>query len=185
MSESGSDPEQIDELEDFFVSADEATVASYVGEFQSQVELSRDVAELLTFWIGEEEFAIDILEIQEILKVPQITPVPRVAAAVLGITSLRGTIVPVVDMRVFLGVERKAPGRESRVLVLQAKGDPVGLLVDRVVSVSRLERDSIEAVPRTMQRDASEALEGVGRVDDRLLIVLNLDAVLAFLERQE
>lgn len=185
MSESGSDPEHIDELEDFFVSADEATVASYVGEFQSQVELSRDVAELLTFWIGDEEFAIDILEIQEILKVPQITPVPRVAAAVLGITSLRGTIVPVVDMRVFLGVERKASGRESRVLVLQAKGDPVGLLVDRVVSVSRLERDSIEAVPRTMQRDASEALEGVGRVDDRLLIVLNLDAVLAFLERQE
>lgn len=170
-------------LEDFFVSDDEASAASYVGALQTAPVLDRDVAELLTFWVGDEEFAIDILEIQEILKVPSITQVPRVPAPVLGITSLRGTIVPVLDLRRFLGVEPREPRRDTRVLVLRAHGEPVGVVVDRVVSVQRLERDTIEPVPRTMQRDASDALEGVGRLEDRLLIILDLQAVFEFLER--
>lgn len=170
-------------LDDFFVNQDEALVASYVGALEGAPSQARDVAELLTFWIDSEEFAIDIQAIQQILKVPAITPVPRTPKQILGITSLRGIIVPVVDLRSFLGIASRESTRESRVLVLRAEGDPIGLLVDRVSSVQRLDRNTIEAIPRTMIRGASDALEGVGRLDDRLLIILELQSVFDFLER--
>lgn len=171
------------DLEDFFVTDDDVAVASYIGEFQG-IGLHQDVVELLSFYCGDEELALDILEIQEIIKVPHITPVPRVPDAVLGIISLRGTIVPIIDLRRFMGLPPQETGRDSRVLVLRAHGEPVGLLVDRVVSVQRMERESIEPVPRTMKRDASEMLDGVGRIGERLLIVLELGPLLDYLERE-
>ncbi len=171
------------DLDDFFVTEGDAAVASYIGEFQG-IGLHQDVIELLSFYCGKEELALDILEIQEIIKVPHITPVPRVPESVLGIISLRGTIVPIVDLRRFLGLAPIELGRDSRILVLRAQGDAVGVSVDRVVSVQRMDRDAIEPVPRTMKRDASEMLDGVGRIGDRLLIILELDPLLSFLERE-
>jgi purine-binding chemotaxis protein CheW len=140
------------------------------------------IAELLAFWVGEEEYGVDIVEIQEIIKVPAITVVPRAPACVLGIISLRGTVVPIADLRVLLGMERGGITRSSRILVLRGDGDPVGLLVDRVSSVVRFDREAIQPVPRTMQREASDLLQGVGRDGERMLIVLDLPAVISAME---
>lgn len=174
-----------DPLADFFVNADELqhVTTSYGGDpFSGGQRLGREMAELLVFWVGDEEYAIDILEIQELIKLPVVTPVPRTPDSVLGIISLRGTIVPVLELSRILKLGTREATRTTRVLVLRAEGDPVGLVVDRVTSVVRIERESIEPVPRTMQTEVGELLSGVGRVDDRLLIILDLPSILGLLE---
>jgi purine-binding chemotaxis protein CheW len=179
------EPVAADPLADFFVgpSEQEHMVTSYGGDpFSSSQRLGREMAELLVFWVGDEEYAIDILEIQELIKLPAVTQVPRTSEAILGITSLRGTVVPVLELSRILKLGTRPVSRTTRVLVLRGGGDPVGLVVDRVTSVVRIERESIEAVPRTMQTETGDLLAGVGRVDERLLIILDLAAILALLE---
>src|SRR5262249_49102684 len=146
----------------------------FVGEIElaAASRASRTMLELLTFSVGVEEYALAITAIQEIIKVPEITELPRAPHGVLGIISLRGTIVPIVDARVLLHLEREAPSRSSRILVLRADGDPMGVLVDRVKNVVRIDAESVEPTPRAMQGTSSEFLRGVGRVAERLLIVL-------------
>jgi purine-binding chemotaxis protein CheW len=138
---------------------------------------STSKAELLAFTLVGEEYAIDILEIQEIIKLPQITSLPRIKDFVLGIVSLRGTIVPIVDLRKMMGLGDTEYSRATRVLVIRSEDEPIGIVVDGVTSVLRIERDSIEPKPRTMQRGSSEFFKGVGRVDGRLLIILDAEAV--------
>jgi purine-binding chemotaxis protein CheW len=174
----------VDPLREFFVDDAELDAATATGSeaFVPQEARVGTTVELLAFWAADEEYAIDIVQIQEIIKVPTITEVPRAAAGVLGIISLRGTIVPILDLRVVLHLDRRAPTNQSRVLVLRGDGDPLGVLVDRVSSVVRIDRESIEAVPRTMQREMTELLAGVGRLDERMLIVLELNALLTMTE---
>ncbi len=173
-----------DPLADFFVSTTEhELVAQSFGlDGPAPTVALRDMLELLGFWVADEEYALPIVDIQEIIKVPLITELPRAHPVVLGIISLRGTIVPVVDLRRVLKLEERAVTRQARILVVRAEEDPVGLLVDRVTSVVRFEADKIEATPRTMQRQTSELVRGVGRVGNRLIIVLDVKAVMGVMD---
>ena len=92
------------------------------GRTTQNVAIATSVAELLAFWVGEEEYGVDIVQIQEIIKLPPLTVVPRAPTCVLGIISLRGTVVPVADLRAILGMKRVDANRDSRILVL--RGDP-------------------------------------------------------------
>ena len=173
-----------DPLSDFFVGETELTEANVgVSEaFVPQEARTGRTVELLAFWVADEEYAIDIVLIQEIIKVPTITEVPRAPTGVLGIISLRGTIVPILDLRVVLHLEPRPPTSQSRVLVLRGDGDPLGILVDRVSSVVRIDREAIEPVPRTMQREMTELLSGVGRIGERMLIILEPTTLLSMTE---
>ncbi len=177
-------PEPHDPLSEFFVRADErqGIELSFTAPGVAAARGSRDMLELLAFWVADEEYALPIVEIQEIIKLPPITEVPRTPRSVVGIISLRGTIVPVLDLRQVLRLDQSAATRQSRILVLRANGDPVGLLVDRVTSVVRLESESIEATPRAMQGQEAQLLRGVGRLGSRLIIVLDVAAVLGVME---
>jgi len=167
-------------LDEFFVSDNERdeNIATYLAD-PSLVTMvaSSSKTELLAFSLVGEEYAIDILEIQEIIKLPEITALPRIKDFVLGIVSLRGTIVPIVDLRKLMGLGDTEYSRATRVLVIRSDDEPIGIVVDSVTSVLRIERDAIEPKPRTMQRGSSEFFKGVGRVDDRLLILLDAEAV--------
>jgi purine-binding chemotaxis protein CheW len=176
-----------DPLTDFFVGDAELSEATAGGgeAFVPQEARTGTTVELLAFWVVDEEYAIDIVQIQEIIKVPTITEVPRAPAGVLGIISLRGTIVPILDLRVVLHLEPRPPTSQSRVLVLRGDGDPLGVLVDRVSSVVRIDREAIEPVPRTMQREMTELLSGVGRIGERMLIVLEPTTLLSMTETSE
>lgn len=177
--------DELDPFADFFVTEGERQGPSdtYLGETMPVVHgVGTNIVELLAFWVADEEYAVDIVEIQEIIKLPFITEVPRVKSSILGIISLRGTIVPVLDLRVVLGLDRRSVTRFSRILVLRADGDYVGLLVDRVTSVVRFERDKLESKPRAMQRDTDELLEGVGRIGDRMVIILDVPAILNLMD---
>ncbi|HET6346546.1 MAG TPA: chemotaxis protein CheW [Myxococcota bacterium] len=171
-----------DALSGFFMSAGEQAHDSDLDGLSRTLAL-RNTVELLAFWVATEEYAVEIAHIQEIIKLPNITMVPRVGPSVVGITSLRGTIVPILDLRVVLGLEATPPSRQSRILVLRSETDPLGVLVDKVTSVVRLERDSIEPKPRGMRQEAAEFLDGVGRVGNRMLIVLDVQSLLDSVDR--
>jgi purine-binding chemotaxis protein CheW len=179
VATSGSPP---DALSGFFMTEVEQAHDNDL-DGMSRTLAMRNTAELLAFWVASEEYAVEIAHIQEIIKLPNITMVPRVGPNVVGITSLRGTIVPILDLRVVLGLEATLPGRQSRILVLRSETDPLGVLVDKVTSVVRLERDSIEPKPRGMRHEAAEYLDGVGRVGNRMLIVLDVQTLLETMDR--
>lgn len=172
-----------DQLADFFVNDEERELIRRAHEEDDGLGAPvSDALELLAFWLDTEEYAVAIGDIQEIIKVPEITEVPRLPAFVLGIISLRGTIVPVLDLAQIFRLGTAETHRASRILVLRRKEQPVGLLVERVTSVVRIDGEQIEPPPRSMQRGAVEMLQGVGRVNDQMLILLNVDSVLTVME---
>jgi len=179
--------QDITDISEFFVSKEEQkqSLASYLSDpaFSTAAVLSDNIIELLSFWVADEEYAVDILEIGEIIKVPEITEVPRAPKWLLGVISLRGTVVPILDLRIVLKLDRQEISRASRVLVLRAGDEPVGILVDRVTSVVRLERTQIEPKPQAMRVEAGDVVRGVGRIGERVLIILDGDNVVSVLER--
>jgi purine-binding chemotaxis protein CheW len=175
----------IDPLNDFFVGDRERADLgeSYVGEIVDTAGQRAVVQELLAFWCADEQYGIDISEIQEIIKVPYITDVPRAPSSVLGVISLRGVIVPIVDLREVLRLEKRELGRDNRIIVLRADGDPVGLLVDRVTHVVRIDAESIEPPPAMGGLSRADLVTGVGRTGDQILIVLDARALWAVMEQ--
>ena len=173
-----------DSLAEFFVSDEErgADLAPGVMEGPEAADAAGD-RELMVFWVADELYAVDIDEIQEIMKVPEITAVPRVDSSVLGIISLRGTVVPLLDLRRVLGLDVHDLTRQARILVIKAGGDPIGLVVDRASNVVRIHEESIEPMPVTMQPEKMELIEGVGRAGAQLVIILDVPAVVRLMER--
>ncbi len=139
--------------------------------------------EILAFQLAGEEHGIDILRLREIIRPRPVTEVPRAPASVLGIISVRGEIIPVVDLRRRLRKAPAAPGKEARVLIVDhpagREGGTYGLLVDAVHQVVRLREEEIEAPPALLSADGGELIAGIARPrPDRLVILLDLDAVL-------
>jgi purine-binding chemotaxis protein CheW len=167
-------------------------LATEEAYYRSLAERSREKPqiELLTFMLGEQEYALGIRLLREIIRMPRVTPVPRVVPFVLGVISLRGGIVPVVDLRVRLRLPPAPdpppglaglPGNASRrILVVSRDGESFGLLVDRVKHVVRMPAGEIEPPPAGLSGVELEFLHGLGRYRDRLIILLDLDPVLAF-----
>ena len=175
-------------LDAFFVSPEEQREGniSYQADpsrVASESALPADIVELLAFWVADEEYSVDILDIQEIIKLPEITEVPRANNCLLGIISLRGTVVPILDLREVLQLPKNEITRNTRVLVLRGDNEPVGIMVDNVTSVVRLSQREIEPKPKAMQREMGDVIEGVGRLSQRVLIVLDASAVIEVLER--
>lgn len=132
-------------------------------------------AHLVCFRIGKEIYGIDIVVVREIVKAQEITAVPGTAEYVLGIINLRGKIFSVVDLANRLGLGPARLDRSSRILVVDLDGFTVGFLVDAATEVMKLPAESVEAAPEELKgaiRD--DYLEGVGKLEDRLVIILNL-----------
>jgi len=135
------------------------------------------VQEYLSFALSDELYAVNILHIKEIIKPPLITEVPRTEAVVLGVLSLRGTIVPVVDLRRRLNLAAERQTRKSRILITEISDSLAGLLVDEVRQVIRLRVDDIEQTPGVFDRAEAEHIAGVGRHDGEMYTLLDLESV--------
>lgn len=140
--------------------------------------------QLVTFNIGREEFSVDILKVQEIIRIMEITRVPRSPEFVEGVINLRGKVIPVVDLRKRFGLSNAERGKDTRIIVVESTGKTVGLIVDSVSEVLRLPADTVEPPPEMIGSVDSEYIDGVGKLEDRLIILLNLDKVLTPKERQ-
>jgi purine-binding chemotaxis protein CheW len=166
-------------LRDFFADPEELDAGDLgLGELgEARGPLGQGVQEHLSFRLAEERFALPIAQIREIIKVPLITRVPRTEPFVLGVLSLRGTIVPVVDLRMLLKQPAGPQTRRSRVLIFDRAGELVGLLVDEVHHVIRLGEADIEPPPFGVRPEA-EPVIGVGRQDGEIVALLDLQPVL-------
>ncbi len=138
-----------------------------------------DIVEYLAFMLGREEYAFKVEDVKEIIRLQQITSVPRAPDFIRGIISLRGVIIPVFDIKKRLGLDETEKTRSTRIIVVSSDGAPHGVIVDKVTGVARLRADGIEPTPAVIGGVGAEYLEGVGRLDDRLLILFNTARVSA------
>ena len=137
--------------------------------------------EYLTFRMGEEEYAIDILRVREIRALTPVTRIANSAPAMKGIFDLRGSIVPVFDMRILLGL---APCEVANpvVIILDIDGRPAGIVVDTVRQVVALERGAVKPVPSVSTVVDADCIRGATQQDDGMLIVLDIVRVMQSLE---
>lgn len=134
--------------------------------------------QLVTFGLGSEEFGIDIMLVQEIIRIPPITRVPKAPSYVEGVINLRGNVIPVVSLRNRFGMEQAEETDLSRIIVLQVHNKVFGIRVDAVTEVLRLDTDSIEPPPPVALGMDSHYIRGVGKIGERLLILLDLDQIM-------
>lgn len=142
----------------------------------SENTFSSDEMQLVTFLLGQENFGIDIMNVQEIIRTPAITMIPQAPTYVEGITNLRGNILPVVDTRVRFGMEKNERNVANRVIVLDVRGKTVGLSVDAVSEVLRVESDCIENAPAMVSGIDATSITGVVKVNQGKKLVMILDA---------
>lgn len=138
-----------------------------------------ELLQLVTFSIGEEEFGVDILKVQEIIRTMEITKVPRAPVFVEGVINLRGKVIPILDLRKRFGLESRGHDKHTRIIVIEISNMIVGFVVDSVSEVLRIPADTVEPPPPVVSGLESEYISGVGKLEDRLLILLDLDRLLS------
>lgn len=135
--------------------------------------------QLVSFVIDGEEFGIDILKVQEIIRPVPITRVPKAPPFVEGVINLRGRIVPVIDARRRFGLPARAADDDSRIVVVELEDRTVGFVMDAVREVIRVDRSVIEPPPELAVGIDADYIRGVAKLDDRLVILLDVERVLA------
>lgn len=143
------------------------------------------IYQLVSFVTENEEFGVDILKVQEIIRTVDITRVPKSPDFVEGVINLRGKIVPVIDLRKRFGMRTKERDNETRIIVVELIDKVVGFLVDKVKEVIRVEKKVIEPPPELTTNVNSNYITGVAKLQDRLLILLDLNKVLSSEEQEK
>ena len=134
--------------------------------------------QLVSFQVGGEEFCLDILRVQEIIRIQALTRVPNSPAFVEGVINLRGKVIPVIALRKRFGLQELAHDKQTRIVVSQTHGAVLGFIVDSVSEVLRIPADTVEPPPR-LGKVEREYVSGVGKLNDRLLILLDVDRMLS------
>ncbi|WMW22811.1 chemotaxis protein CheW [Methanolobus mangrovi] len=152
-------------------------MANVNERFQDNID--EDLHQLVIFNLGLEEFGVNIMQVQEIIRMPEITRIPRSPDYIKGVINLRGKIIVVMDLDKRFGMSQKELTDESRVVVVDIEGTVIGLVVDSVSEVIRLQGSNIEQTPEIIsQKINAEFLKGVGKLEDRLLILLDLQNII-------
>ncbi len=142
-----------------------------------------DAAEYLTFMLGEEMFAINILNIKEIIEYGQVTEVPRMPRFIRGVINLRGSVVPVIDMSARFGKTLSKISRKTCVVIIEVKCENeehiVGVMVDAVNAVLDIEDNQIEPAPTFGANIRNDFIQGMGKVNNQFVIILNVNHVLS------
>jgi purine-binding chemotaxis protein CheW len=134
--------------------------------------------QLVIFKLGQEEYGVDIFQVREIRAVEAITRVPRSPEFIEGITNLRGKVIPIMDLGKRFELETKQRDKNTRIMVTELEGNTIGMLVDSVSEVLRLSPEDIEPPPTIATTVASEYIKGIGKKENRLIILLDLAKVL-------
>ncbi len=155
---------------------------------QAQTEAlltNEEVLQMVSFVLNEEEFGVDILKVQEIIRIVELTRVPNAPHFVEGVINLRGRIVPVIDLRKRFGLPQNELDKNSRIVIVAVNNLVVGFLVDKVKEVLRVPKAVIEPPPEITSTIHTDYIIGVAKLEDRLLIVLDLEKILAPTEKDQ
>ncbi len=152
---------EIHEKEDVEILSDEAEVVQLVG-----------------MKLGDEEYAIDVLKIQEIIRTVEITVVPRMDSFILGVMNLRGKVIPVIDLRVRFSLDKCDFDKSTRIIVVRFERQYIGFVVDEVTEVIRIRKSMVEPTPPLVGSIGQEYILGICKYDSRLIMLLDIDRVL-------
>jgi purine-binding chemotaxis protein CheW len=141
--------------------------------------------QFVTFILMDEVYGINVMQVQEVLRVTEIAPVPGAPSYVLGIVNLRGNVVTVIDTRKRFGLASTELNDSSRIIVIESERQVVGILVDAVAEVVELRENEIDAAPNVGTEESSRYIQGVATQEDRLLILVDLNKLLTDEEWQE
>ena len=142
-------------------------------------ENSEDLVQLVVFQLGGEEFGVDIMQVQEIIRIPEATRIPQSPEYVKGVINLRGRIIVVINLDTRFGMQTKEIDDNSRIIIVEIGKNVVGMVVDSVSEVMRLGESKIETAPEIIaSKVRADYIKGVGKLDDRLLILLDFEKVL-------
>ena len=131
--------------------------------------------QLVVFDLAGEIYGVNIETVREIIRMQAVTFVPDAPDFVEGVINLRGRVIPVIDLRRRFGLTVTEETNESRVLVVDSEGEDLGVIVDAVTEVQRIREDSIEPVSNLVSTEESEYIVGITKVEDQLIILLDLD----------
>lgn len=137
-----------------------------------------DELQLVAFSLAGEEYAVDILYVQEINRLLNITRVPKAPYYIEGVINLRGNVVPVIDLRKRFSLPPREITDRTRIIIIKIREITVGIIVDSVLEVLRIPSSAVEPPPGLTGAVDQEFLHGVGKLNERLLILLNLEKVI-------
>ena len=139
--------------------------------------MSREL-HIVGFQVGRETYGVPITSLHEIVRVPEITAVPEAPAYVEGVINLRGKIVSIVDLRKRFGEKEIVQNKKNRILVVEVEKKMVGLIVDAASEVLRMSSDDVDNPPNVFEEGELNYVTGVGKLKDRLIILVELHKIL-------
>ncbi len=145
----------------------------------SQEQTTGASSAYVTFSLAEETYAIDVLQVQEVLKLTDIAPVPGVPDYILGIINLRGDVVTVIDARRRMSLPQREPDDASRIVIIDVDNQNIGILVDSVAEVVQISPDAVEPAPAVGSDQTSRFILGVTSSDEGLTILIDLNKLLS------
>ena len=147
----------------------------------STLEGSKNTDQIITFKIADEEYGLEILRVKEVIQLKEVTKLPKTPQWVKGIINLRGDVIPVIDLRNKFGIKGKKVDA-GRVIVVEVEKKSMGMLVDSVSHVIRIEDDQIDSMP-LFGGSTGSYVRGVAKLGDRLIVLINIDKVLTTEEK--
>jgi len=142
------------------------------------------IQQLVTFRLGEEEYGVDILKVHEIDRMMDITEVPNAPPSIEGVINLRGKVIPVINLRKKFNLPPRESDARTKIVVVDI-GTSAGMIVDSVSEVLRISSDIVEPPPPMTVGISSDCIRGVGKLKDRLLILLDIEKLLGAQEKAE
>jgi len=146
---------------------------------QAAESVNNPITQWVTFFLDNEKYGIKVMQVQEVLRMTEIAPVPGAPDYVLGIINLRGNVVTVIDSRRRFGLPEKEADDSTRIVIIEAEGNVVGILVDSVAEVVDLRADDIEMAPNVGTDESSKYIQGVSSISEELLILVDVNRLLS------
>jgi purine-binding chemotaxis protein CheW len=141
--------------------------------------------QLVVFELAKEHYGLDIAAVESIIKIQSITAVPHAPSFVEGVTNLRGTVLPVINLRSRFGLPEAEATRDTRIVVVDVDGTKVGMIVDAVTEVLRVPQEAIEPPSPLVVTSTSAFITGIAKVNEQLVILVDLGRVLSVEEKTE
>ena len=144
----------------------------------SEQTYSSNEIQLVVFKLGSEEYGVSILQVQEIKRITEITRVPHTPEYIKGVINLRGSVLPVIDLKKRLNLPPQVATEDARIIIVKVKEISVGMMVDAVSEVMTINEENIDSPDVVAGSVSANYLSGVGKLDNRLLILLNLETII-------
>ncbi|MDP1852632.1 MAG: chemotaxis protein CheW [Candidatus Omnitrophota bacterium] len=147
-----------------------------MGDF---IKEKRQNLNVVIFTLGKERFGVDVKNIREVLKIQEISPLPKMPPFIEGVINLRGHIIGVIDLRKLFELKKQVFDKETRIMIVRIKNALVGLIVDSVLEVTSIPEEAVEAAPPLVNLEVKNSfIKAVAKKDDKMVFILSLDLVL-------